>query len=67
MNCGCPECGTLTVHTDRGTDIRCVCPSCGWTCRDCLGARNSPAVALDREQARAMKESAKTSINSRKL
>lgn len=62
MNCGCPECGTLTVQAERGLDSRCVCPACGWTCRECLGARDGTA-ALDREQVRAMKDDAESSMD----
>ncbi|MGI5877507.1 MAG: hypothetical protein ACOX7W_02735 [Christensenellales bacterium] len=58
MNCGCPECGTLTVHTERGRGGMCVCPACGWSCSDCLGLRNDPARMIDRDTARAMKRSA---------
>ncbi len=37
MRCGCPECGQFMVHRESALHLGCVCPSCGFTCVDCLG------------------------------
>ena len=62
MQCGCPHCGTLTVHELHGMESRCVCPNCGWICRDCLGDGGGFAP-LTREQVQAMKEAKKAADN----
>ena len=36
MRCGCPDCGTYMVHSE-GLELGCVCPSCGYRCKACLG------------------------------
>ena len=56
MQCGCPLCGTLTVHETRGMDSRCVCPACGWICKDCLGDGQGKFTPLSPEEVRLMKE-----------
>ncbi len=55
MNCGCPLCGTLTIHEVRGMESRCVCPNCGWVCRDCLGDGNGRFAPLTKEEAEKMR------------
>ena len=36
MRCACRMCQSFMVHSE-GSRVSCVCPSCGWRCRDCLG------------------------------
>ena len=36
MRCSCKECGTYMVQADSDL-LGCVCPDCGYRCRDCLG------------------------------
>ncbi len=36
MRCSCKECGTWMVQADSDL-LGCVCPDCGYRCRDCLG------------------------------
>lgn len=36
MRCSCKECGTYMVQADSEV-LGCVCPDCGYRCRDCLG------------------------------
>ena len=36
MRCSCKECGTYMVQADSDR-LGCVCPDCGYRCRDCLG------------------------------
>ena len=50
MRCGCPECGTLMIHSER--DNACVCPECLYRCYACQGA----GTALTREEVKGMKE-----------
>ncbi len=40
MICGCPVCGALTTHVERGIDSLCKCQQCDWTCKDCMGGKN---------------------------
>lgn len=37
MVCGCPNCGQLMVHRERGIESMCICPYCLTTCDACLG------------------------------
>ncbi|MGI6192184.1 MAG: regulatory protein RecX [Christensenellales bacterium] len=37
MQCGCPVCGTFMGQVERGSESRCICPNCGFTCDACLG------------------------------
>jgi hypothetical protein len=55
MRCGCPECGTYTVHVEKGFESYCLCPDCGWVCRDCMGGKNKKENPLTPEQARILK------------
>ena len=36
MRCSCHHCGVYMVHAE-GLELGCVCPDCGYRCRDCLG------------------------------
>ena len=36
MRCSCKECGEYMVHHEAGLG-ECICPVCGYKCRDCLG------------------------------
>ena len=36
MRCSCKECGTYMIQADSDL-LGCVCPDCGYRCRDCLG------------------------------
>lgn len=50
MRCGCPECGTFMIHSER--DNACVCPDCLYRCYACQGT----GTALTREEVLGMKE-----------
>lgn len=50
MRCGCPECGTFMIHSER--DNACVCPECLYRCYACQGT----GTALTREEVKGMKE-----------
>lgn len=51
MRCSCRECGEYMVHEERGLG-RCVCPVCGFTCKDCLGTDS----VISKEQLSALKK-----------
>ena len=36
MRCACHECDTYMVHSES-LALGCVCPSCGYRCKACLG------------------------------
>jgi len=36
MRCSCKACGTYMIQADSDV-LGCVCPECGYRCRDCLG------------------------------
>ena len=36
MRCACHVCDTYMVHSE-GLALGCVCPSCGYRCKACLG------------------------------
>lgn len=36
MRCGCPSCGTYMIQSE-GLQLGCVCPECGYRCKQCLG------------------------------
>ena len=36
MRCSCKECGIYMVQSEDD-HLGCVCPECGYRCRDCLG------------------------------
>ena len=36
MRCSCKECGTYMIQAESDR-LGCVCPDCGYRCRDCLG------------------------------
>ena len=58
MRCSCHECDTYMVHSE-GLELGCVCPSCGYRCKACLGTdsviskdslkgiANNPAIMRD--------------------
>ena len=49
MRCSCKECGTYMVQADSDL-LGCVCPDCGYRCRDCLGTD----TVVSRENLRAL-------------
>lgn len=49
MQCACPQCGALMVHSTHHNRPACVCPQCTGTCQLCLGNRTRP---LTRETLR---------------
>ena len=49
MRCGCPNCGTFMIHSER--DNACVCPDCLYRCYACQGT----GTALSHEQVLAMR------------
>ncbi len=51
MRCGCPECGAFMVNSD-GPSMGCVCPQCGFRCRDCLGTN----TVISRDAIRSLKQ-----------
>lgn len=50
MRCGCPNCGTFMIHSER--DNACVCPDCLYRCYACQGT----GMALSREEVQALRE-----------
>ena len=36
MRCGCPHCEAYMIQSETEHQA-CVCPECGYRCRDCLG------------------------------
>ena len=36
MRCSCQICGTYLVHSES-LELGCVCPECGYRCKECLG------------------------------
>ena len=50
MRCGCPQCGSFMIHSDR--DNACVCPDCLYRCYACQGT----GTALSREEVQALRE-----------
>ena len=50
MRCGCPNCGTFMIHSER--DNACVCPDCLYRCYACQGT----GTALSREDVQALRE-----------
>ena len=55
MQCGCPQCGTLTVQVQQGLKSHCQCPACGWTCDDCMGGAHEHFAPITRQMAEVMK------------
>ena len=51
MRCSCKECGTYMVQADSDL-LGCVCPDCGYRCRDCLGT--DTVVSRERLSALAL-------------
>ena len=49
MRCGCPQCGSFMIHSDR--DNACVCPDCLYRCYACQGT----GAALFHEAVLGMK------------
>lgn len=49
MRCGCRECGTYMIQAESDF-LGCVCPDCGYRCRDCLGTD----TVVSREQLRTL-------------
>lgn len=52
MRCGCPNCDSFMIHSER--DNACVCPECLARCYACQGT----GTALSLEQVKAMKRAA---------
>ena len=50
MRCGCPNCGTFMIHSER--DNACDCPECLYRCYACQGT----GTALSREEVQALRE-----------
>jgi len=49
MRCSCKECGTYMVQAESD-HLGCVCPECGYRCRDCLGTD----TVVSREQLKSL-------------
>ena len=49
MRCSCKECGTYMIQAESDL-LGCVCPDCGYRCRDCLGTD----TVVSREQLRSL-------------
>lgn len=49
MRCSCKECGVYMVQAESDR-LGCVCPECGYRCRDCLGTN----TVVSREALRAL-------------
>ena len=39
MRCSCHVCGTY-MNQSEGLELGCVCPSCGYRCKACLGTNS---------------------------
>ena len=50
MRCSCQICGTYMVHSES-LELGCVCPECGYRCKECLGTD----TVMSREELRALK------------
>lgn len=59
MRCGCPNCDSFMIHSDR--DNACVCPDCLYRCYACQGT----GTALSHEAVLAMKGTAPKSLEER--
>ena len=49
MRCSCKECGIYMVQSES-EHLGCVCPECGYRCKDCLGTN----TVVSRESLRAL-------------
>lgn len=49
MRCSCKECGEYMVQSESD-HLGCVCPECGYRCRDCLGTN----TVVSREALRSL-------------
>ena len=56
MICGCPECGALTTHVEKGEDSYCICQQCGWKCRDCMGGKNKKFRHISKDMLKDLKK-----------
>lgn len=50
MRCSCQVCGTYMVHAES-MELGCVCPECGYRCKECLGTD----TVMSREELRQLK------------
>lgn len=49
MRCACKECGVYMIQAESD-QLGCVCPECGYRCRDCLGTN----TVVSREALQAL-------------
>ncbi len=52
MRCSCKACGTYMIQREHGLSSGCVCPDCGFACRDCMGS-DRPPMSADELKRRA--------------
>ena len=51
MRCGCPHCEAYMIQSET-EGMACVCPSCGYRCKACLGT----GTVISRERLKALKD-----------
>lgn len=56
MICGCPLCGALTTHMEKGLESYCKCQQCGWECRDCMGGENKKFRHITKDMLEDIKD-----------
>ena len=56
MICGCPLCGALTTHIEKGLDSYCKCQDCGRVCKDCMGGENKKFRHIKRDMLEDLKK-----------
>lgn len=61
MRCGCPECGSFMIHSER--DHACVCPECLARCYACQGT----GTALTKEAVQSMKRMAEIKTTAERM
>ena len=49
MRCSCKECGVYMLQAES-SHLGCVCPECGYRCKDCLGTN----TVVSRESLRSL-------------
>lgn len=64
MRCSCKRCGTYMIQQEQGTESRCICPQCFFTCTACVAPSGGQPLSpiglrqayLARQQTPAVEE-----------